>query len=116
MLTLPASLNSQLLVKSKIEDPEVVTRNQEIIKTKSVSELSQIRDLSDFPIPAGIENFFKQNPVKNSGETNEKMWIYILIPPIQFTKNMYLGVKLLLNDQPLRKVSRSPSMKLYQNL
>merc|ERR1712106_278929 len=73
MLTLPASLNSQLLVKSKIEDPEVVTRNQEIIKTKSVSELSQIRDLSDFPIPAGIENFFKQNPVKNSGETNEKM-------------------------------------------
>merc|ERR1711892_590868 len=73
MLTLPASLNSQLLVKSKIEDPEVVARNQEIIKTKSVSELSQIRDLSDFPIPAGIENFFKQNPVKNSGETNEKM-------------------------------------------
>merc|ERR1711892_1272331 len=73
MLTLPASLNSQLLVKSKIEDPEVVARNQEIIKTKSVSELSQIRDLSDFPIPAGIENFFKRNPVKNRGETNEKM-------------------------------------------
>jgi len=73
LLTIPDSLKTELLVKSKIEDPEVVAKNQEIVKTKSVSELSQIRDLSDFPIPAGIENFFKQNPVKNSGENNEKM-------------------------------------------
>jgi len=73
LLTIPDSLKTELLVKSKIEDPEVVAKNQELVKTKSVSELSQIRDISDFPIPAGIENFFKQNPVKNSGEKNEKM-------------------------------------------
>eukprot|EP00090_Calanus_glacialis_P017720 TRINITY_DN2752_c0_g1_i5.p1 TRINITY_DN2752_c0_g1~~TRINITY_DN2752_c0_g1_i5.p1 ORF type:complete len:1757 (-),score=501.37 TRINITY_DN2752_c0_g1_i5:475-5592(-) len=72
-LTLPSSLKSELLVKSKVEDPEIVARNKEIIKTKSVSELSQIRDISDIPIPDGIENFFKQNPVKNSVERNEKM-------------------------------------------
>merc|ERR1711970_443639 len=73
LLTIPDSLKTELLVKSKIEDPEVVAKNQELVKTKSVSELSQIRDISDFPIPDGIENFFKQNPVKNSGEKNEKM-------------------------------------------
>jgi len=72
-LTLPSSLKSELLVKSKVEDPEIVARNKEIIKTKSVSELSQVRDFSDIPIPDGIENFFKQNPVKNSVERNEKM-------------------------------------------
>jgi len=72
-MSIPSSLNSQLLVKSKVEDPEIVTRNKEIIKNKSVSELSQIRDVSDIPIPAGIENFFKQNPVKNNVERNEKM-------------------------------------------
>jgi len=72
-LTIPDSLKTELLVKSKIEDPEVVAKHQELVKTKSVSELSQIRDISDFPIPDGIENFFKQNPVKNSGEKNEKM-------------------------------------------
>merc|ERR1719495_2868218 len=73
LLTIPDSLKTELLVKSKIEDPEVVAKHQELVKTKSVSELSQIRDISDFPIPDGIENFFKQNPVKNSGEKNEKM-------------------------------------------
>eukprot|EP00092_Neocalanus_flemingeri_P085459 GFUD01107548.1.p1 GENE.GFUD01107548.1~~GFUD01107548.1.p1 ORF type:complete len:2241 (+),score=686.17 GFUD01107548.1:98-6820(+) len=72
-MTIPSSLKSELLVKSKVEDPEIVARNKEIIKNKSVSELSQIRDISDIPIPAGIENFFKQNPVKNNVERNEKM-------------------------------------------
>ena len=72
-MTIPSSLKSELLVKSKVEDPEIVARNKETIKNKSVSELSQIRDVSDFPIPDGIENFFKQNPVKNNVEKNEKM-------------------------------------------
>ena len=71
--TIPASLKSELLVKSKLESPETVARNQETVKTKSVSELSQIRDISDIPIPDGIENFFKQNPVKTNIEKNDKM-------------------------------------------
>ena len=57
--TLPSSMKCELLVTSKIEDPEIVARNKEIVKNKSVHELSQIRDISDFPVPDGIENFFK---------------------------------------------------------
>merc|ERR1712042_342436 len=72
-LNIPESLKSELLVKSKVEDPETVAKNREIVKTKSVSELSQIKDLSDIPIPDGIENFFKQNPVKTNSEKDEKM-------------------------------------------
>jgi len=72
-LSIPESLKSELLVKSKVEDPETVAKNREIVKTKSVSELSQIKDLSDIPIPDGIENFFKQNPVKTNSEKNDKM-------------------------------------------
>jgi len=72
-MTIPSSLKSELLVKSKVEDPDIVARNKETIKNKSVSELSQIRDLSDIPIPDGIENFFKQNPVKNNVDKSDKM-------------------------------------------
>merc|ERR1719309_200112 len=72
-LSIPESLKSELLVKSKVEDPETVAKNREIVKTKSVSELSQIKDLSNIPIPDGIENFFKQNPVKTNSEKNDKM-------------------------------------------
>merc|ERR1711936_526291 len=72
-MTIPSSLKSELLVKSKVEDPDIVVRNKETIKNKSVSELSQIRDLSDIPIPDGIENFFKQNPVKNNVDKSDKM-------------------------------------------
>merc|ERR1712227_137972 len=70
-LSVPSSLRSELIVTAKIEDPEIVARNKEIIKNKSVSELSQIRGLEEFPIPDKIENLFKNqkpkpNPVKMS--------------------------------------------------
>ena len=61
-LTVPSSLKSELVVGSVVEDQEVVARNKEIIKNKSVSELSQIRDLGEFPIPDKIENLFKSKP------------------------------------------------------
>jgi len=70
-----SSMRSELLVTSKIEDPEIVARNKEIVKNKSVNELSQIRDISDFPVPDGIENFFKNKPRTDnmSVSVNEKM-------------------------------------------
>ena len=58
--TIPSAMKCELLVASKIEDQEIVARNKEIVKNKSVHELSQIRDISDFPVPDGIGNFFKQ--------------------------------------------------------
>ena len=76
-MTIPTSMRSELLVTSKIEDPEIVARNKEIVKNKSVNELSQIRDISDFPVPDGIQNFFKnkQQRIENSASVsiNEKM-------------------------------------------
>ena len=69
--TLPSSMKCELLVASKIEDQELVARNKEIVKNKSVHELSQIRDISDFPVPDGIGNFFKQK--QQTVADNEKM-------------------------------------------
>ena len=69
--TLPSSMKCELLVASKIEDQELVARNKEIVKNKSVHELSQIRDISDFPVPDGVENFFKHK--QHTVADNEKM-------------------------------------------
>jgi len=61
--TLPKSFKQELMVGSRVEDPEVVEQRREIVKNKSVSELSQIHSFADFPIPASIEKFFKQQPM-----------------------------------------------------
>ena len=63
-LSVPSSLRSELIVTAKVEDPEIVARNKEIIKNKSVSELSQIGALEEFPIPDKIENLFKNQRPK----------------------------------------------------
>ena len=60
--TIPASLTSELIVSSRVEDPEIVARNRELIKNKSVSELSQIKGIDEFPIPENIQNLFKGKP------------------------------------------------------
>jgi hypothetical protein len=58
--TLPAALtDTKLVVKSLVEEPEVQAARAEVVKSKSVNELSQISTLSDFPIPETIENFVK---------------------------------------------------------
>ena len=54
---LPASLKTELLVKSEVEgDEEILKKRQELILSKSPSELSEIRALEDFPIPEFVEN------------------------------------------------------------
>ena len=59
--TLPASLmETKLVVKAVCEDPEVQAARAEVVKSKSVNELSQITSLSEVPIPEVIENMLKQ--------------------------------------------------------
>ena len=59
--TLPTSLKeTKLLVKTKCEDPEVQAARAEIVKSKSVHELSQVTSLTDFPVPEAIENILKK--------------------------------------------------------
>merc|ERR1712088_400382 len=59
-LSIPESLLTPLAVKSVVEDQDLVAKNKEIIKTKSVGELSHIGALSDFPIPDNVENLYNK--------------------------------------------------------
>ena len=58
---MPDSLKSQLLVKSKVEKPEVQKERAELVSSKSVSELSQVTTLSDFPIPTTLERMMSKS-------------------------------------------------------
>ena len=53
--SLPRSLKTEVLVKTRVEDPEVQRQRAALVSSKSVSELSQVMSPSDFPIPANIE-------------------------------------------------------------
>ena len=53
----PESMNQKLLVVSKIEDPELLQERRQMVQSKSVSELSQISNFSDIPLPNQVEKF-----------------------------------------------------------
>lgn len=57
---LPESLKAECLVRAKVEDPEIQKLRAEIIKTKSVAELSQVTSLSDIPLPSPIEQLIRK--------------------------------------------------------
>merc|ERR1712038_2106032 len=64
--TLPKSLKAELLVGSTVEDPDVVAKRMEIANSKSVSELSQVRSFSDFPIPENIERLMSRSATNHA--------------------------------------------------
>merc|ERR1712142_189804 len=72
--TLPKSLKSELLVKSCVEDPEVQQERMALTQSKSVSELSQIKSLSEFPIPENIEKLISRTAT-NKNESPEQQSI-----------------------------------------
>merc|ERR1712173_469196 len=57
--TIPKSLREQNIVTAIKEnlDPEELARNQELTRSKTPAELSQIHSLSEFPLPDNIKNF-----------------------------------------------------------
>ena len=69
--TLPKALKSELLVKSCVEEPEIQAERQALTQSKSVSELSQIKSLSDIPIPDNIEKLISR-AATNKTETPEQ--------------------------------------------
>ena len=65
--TLPKSLKEQnLITATLIEDPEVVAKNQEIVKSKTPAQLAQINNLDEFPIPNNIETLIKNRTLKST--------------------------------------------------
>ena len=78
--SMPESLKAQVLVKAQFEDPEIQMKNQEITKTKTVQELSQINSLAEFPIPKTIETLLeKKITLEKSRLENYVKLIYIII-------------------------------------
>ena len=74
--TLPASLKTELLVKSEVNegDEEILKQRQELILSKSPSDLSEIRALSDFPIPEFVENLSSKIKT-DGGSTINSEWV-----------------------------------------
>ena len=48
---LPSTLTRPCVVRSKVEDPEVLRRRQEMQQSKSIHELSKISNLNEIPLP-----------------------------------------------------------------
>merc|ERR1719305_961791 len=70
---LPTSLmETKLECSAVVEDPEVQAARAEIVKSKSVNELSQISSMTDFPIPDTIENFVKTLEKKQYGPSERR--------------------------------------------
>ena len=69
--TLPRSMKSEVLVKARVEDPEIQKQRQELTRSKSPVELSQISSLAEFPIPKNIETLLnkKADQTDNAGPT-----------------------------------------------
>ena len=59
---LPGSLKSEVLVRARQEEPEIQLARAEIIKNKSVNELSQITSIEDFPLPKSVEQLIGRAP------------------------------------------------------
>merc|ERR1719158_2219193 len=52
--TLPPSLTQPCIVRSKVEDPNILLERQQLQQTKSIHELSKIRNLNEMPVPGNI--------------------------------------------------------------
>ena len=64
----PESMKKQLLVKAKMEDPEVQRQRQEIVNTRTVAELSEVHGLGDFPVPTTLERLVDKSKRKSRVE------------------------------------------------
>jgi hypothetical protein len=71
----PASLKTNLMVKTVTEEPHVQAERAEAVKSKSVNELSQIHSLSDLPVPSPLLNLAKKSyaPVQRKKKFKEQM-------------------------------------------
>ena len=72
--TLSRSMRTELLVRSRQEDPAVQKERAQAVKAKSVSELSQIKSFDDIPVPSTLENWVGRGsrPVERRKRFREK--------------------------------------------
>ena len=53
-------MKTELLVKVRDEDPEIQKQRQELTRSKSPVELSQMSSISDFPVPTTFEKMLQK--------------------------------------------------------
>ena len=77
--SLPQALKSEVLVRNRVEDPEVLKERQALVASKSVSELSRVTGPSDIPIPSALSNLMsgrtmsrKSSRAKSREQLNER--------------------------------------------
>ena len=94
--TLPSSLKSEVMVRSRIEPPEILEQRRQLCQSKSVSELSQMRSMADFPIPTTIERMMnsKRDPSQDSK-------IYDFSDPSKLSENIYATLPKSLKSEVL---------------
>lgn len=61
-------------MKAKVEDPEIQRQRAALVSSKSVSELSQVTSLSDFPIPSTLERLISRSKCGLSGDQDGKQF------------------------------------------
>ena len=72
---IPQSLKSPLLVSSKYEiHPEVLKERQDLVRSKSPTELSEINSLSDVPIPKFFKTPNSSRPVSPISQPDYSTW------------------------------------------
>lgn len=74
---LPRALKTEVLVRTKFEDEEVLKKRQKLVETMKPSELASITSISDIPIPSALENIFKSSekpapPARKAKDIEEK--------------------------------------------
>ena len=69
---LPDSMKSEVLVKARVEDPEIQKQRAELTKCKTPNQLSQINSLADFPIPTTIETMLEKRPKSTMPEIDNR--------------------------------------------
>jgi len=100
--TLPKSLKSEILVKSVVEDHDTQLQNMALTQSKSVSELSQIKSLSEFPLPDNIEKLITRSAT-NKTDTSEQQSLADSRPMSQASRkgmnDIYASLPRSLKDQ-----------------
>ena len=58
---LPESLTRPVMVRSKRENPDTLQYRQSVQQTKSIHELSKIRNLKEFPMHPKVQGYLPGN-------------------------------------------------------
>jgi len=110
---LPRSLKSEVLVRTRVENPEVLENRRNIVQSKSVSELAQVNTLADFPLPTPIEHLIQgksalrlPKPELGSAENGEgggPYDIYASLPRSLTKKEVFVRSKIEEDENVLKE-------------